>query len=90
VLPKYAAACAPDCACGPTTKTFQQKFAIGAFWIGLLASIFFFSYFEYQNYKANTAPKASIVSPSNLPTTNTSTASDTTEAPCCAEGQSCE
>jgi hypothetical protein len=90
VLPKYAASCAPGCECAPTKKTFQQKFALGAFWIGLLASTFFFSYFEYQNYKANTAPKAAIVASPNTNETNTITPADTTEAPCCAEGQTCE
>jgi hypothetical protein len=89
VLPKYATTnCETDCACEPTKNSFQQKFAVWTFWIGLLASIFFFSYFEYQNYKANVATKElkKSVQKSKIPLTD----SAESEEPCCGEGESCE
>ncbi len=88
VLPKYSAtACENDCACEPAKNSFQQKFSIWLFWIGLLTSIFFFSFFEYQNYKANTKATnrtEQIHNPINpIDTTKV-------EAPCCSEGETCE
>lgn len=53
VLPKYTSSCATDCNCEPTKNSFQQKFSVWTFWVGLITSIFFFSYFEYQTYQSN-------------------------------------
>lgn len=58
VLPRYTASnatgCDDACACGPAKDDKQVKISKFIFWIGLVASIGFFSYFEYQNYKLNT------------------------------------
>lgn len=89
VLPKYATTnCETDCACEPTKNSYQQKFAVWTFWIGFLASIFFFSYFEYQNYKSNVASKELKKSSQNFKTPVTDSAES--EEPCCGEGESCE
>lgn len=55
VLPKYNSTCGTgnDCACGPTDKELRKvKFTKIIFWLGLLLSIGFLSYFEYQKYQA--------------------------------------
>lgn len=57
VIPKFASCSSvADCACGPTEKE-KRKLSISkwVFWIGLIASIGFLSYFEYQKYKSNVA-----------------------------------
>ncbi len=104
VLPKYATAstsCAKDCACEPPKKSKQYLFTLYSFWIGLIASIVFLTYFEFQNYKANTAasktPTQETVCCAEGETcdSNTSkamlTATDTLEEKsCCEEGKSCE
>lgn len=58
VLPRYKASnatgCDDACACDTGKDDKQLKLSKYIFWIGLLASIVFFSYFEYQNYKLNT------------------------------------
>jgi hypothetical protein len=107
VLPKYATSktnCETDCACETPTQSKQYKFSLYTFWIGLLTSIIFFTYFEYQNYKANTQKlKAEISTKTEEPccasgTTCYTTATikevvkDTTglEKPCCTETQKCE
>lgn len=80
VLPRYkasnAAGCDDACACDTGKEDKQLKLSKYTFWIGLLASIVFFSYFEYQNYKLNIAK-------------NQIENSEVEEA-CCAEGSSCE
>ena len=57
VLPHYiasnASGCDAACACDSGKDVKQLKISKYIFWIGLLASIIFFSYFEYQNYKTN-------------------------------------
>lgn len=94
VLPKYTATnCKTDCACEPAKNTFQERFTLWSFWIGLIASIIFFSYFEYQNYKSNIAPKKNISIEQKLSINDSIIViSDTTETeePCCAEGKTCE
>ena len=96
VLPKYTSkSCDTDCACEPVKSSFQQRFSLWTFWIGLVASIIFFTYFEVQNYKANSAPVATEQTECCSPasdTTNTaiiSTPTDTTKA-CCSEGKKCD
>ncbi len=80
VLPRYKASnatgCDAACACDTGKEDKQLKLSKYIFWIGLLASIVFFSYFEYQNYKLNIAK-------------NQIENSEVEEA-CCAEGSSCE
>lgn len=90
VLPKFTSNnCNSDCACESPKNTFQQKFAIWIFWIGLLSSIFFFSYFEYQNFNANSNAKTTIKTEQNH---NGINPTDTTkvDAPCCSGGETCE
>jgi hypothetical protein len=96
VLPKKASACNTDCACDPPKQTFQQKFSIYTFWIGLVASITFFSYFEYQNYEANSTAKEIAVNQkinnaTQILPSNGLLVSDTleTEKPCCSGDQTC-
>jgi hypothetical protein len=80
VLPRYkksnTTGCDDACACDSGKVEKQLKTSKYIFWIGLLASIVFFSYFEYQNYKTNIAK-------------NQIENSEVEEA-CCAEGESCE
>lgn len=94
VLPKYAATnCNTDCACEPAKNSFQERFTLWSFWIGLIASIIFFSYFEYQNYLSNTAPKKQIYIEKKVNLNDSSSQildSSDIEKPCCAEGETCE
>jgi hypothetical protein len=57
VLPRYkksnTTGCDDACACDSGKVEKQLKTSKYIFWIGLLASIIFLSYFEYQNYKLN-------------------------------------
>lgn len=80
VLPKYSApassGCNTDCACDSQQDGKQFNLSKSIFWIGLIASTLFFTYFEYQNYQLNTAK-------------NQIEQTDSEEA-CCAEGSSCE
>lgn len=90
VLPKYSAtACANDCDCELAKNSFQQKFVVWIFWIGLLTSIFFFSFFEYQNYKANTIAKTTIKTEQKINVINQKD-STKVDAPCCSEGETCD
>jgi len=79
VLPKYTTTnnCATDCACDETNQDKQYKFPLYTFWIGLLASIIFFTYFEYQNYKANSQKASAQISIHG-------------GEPCCANGEGCD
>lgn len=92
VLSKYEISCATDCNCKPIKNTFQQKFSVWTFWLGLIASIFFFSYFEYQNYKENTSTKTEINKEQKMNLKNNLITIDTTETekPCCTENSKCE
>lgn len=92
VLPKYATSCTTDCACKTSKNTFQQKFAVWTFWVGLIASTFFFTYFEYQNYKANITAKTIINTKRKENPTNNTITTDTTETekPCCSGNSKCE
>jgi hypothetical protein len=80
VLPKYAAmavtGCNTDCACDTPKNSKPFNLSKSIFWIGLTASVVFFSYFEYQNYKINS--DKNLIEHSNA------------EEACCAEGESCE
>lgn len=91
VLPKYTKenSCSTDCACDPPVSSFQQKFPYWTFWLGLVASIIFFTYFEYQNYKTNTMSKNNF---SNMTGTEACCSVDTAtlDLPCCEADKKCE
>jgi hypothetical protein len=92
ILPKYAktnsSGCDTECGCETPKDLKQFKLSRVIFWIGLLASVFFFSYFEYQNYKANTA--ATTINKTEQSVNSNQT--DTTESkePCCSGDTKCE
>jgi hypothetical protein len=95
LLPKYAVnSCDTDCGCEPVKNSFQQKFSLWAFWIGLIVSVIFFVYFEIQTYKAemvtNTAEQSECCSPSanSVHADDDAMPSDTTKA-CCSDGKKC-
>jgi hypothetical protein len=92
VLPKYAITCNTDCACEPAQNSFQQKFSVWIFWVGLIASIIFFTYFEYQNYKVNATANEIIKTEKIINVTNNTISTDTTETekPCCSGDKKCE
>lgn len=79
VLPKYAASgdCSTDCGCEPSPQSRQYKISLYTFWIGLVASIIFLTYFEYQNYQLN-VQKTKLEQ------------SIDDEEPCCATGETCD
>jgi hypothetical protein len=104
VLPKYATAnnaCTTDCACGPPKKSRQYLITLYSFWIGLISSISFFTYIEFQNYIANNTAVQSSALENACCTGGGTCDSNSTEAllnvsdsisgkPCCEEGKSCE
>lgn len=93
VLPKQVASCNTDCACDTPKKSNQEKFSIWTFWIGLTASIIFFTYFEIQNYKANSTDKqTNEIEKCTTKSSAEKTVSDTTktQTPCCASDTKCE
>ena len=59
ILPKYNNSCGTEseCGCAPTNKEKQKiKLTKIIFWLGLILSIGFLSYFEYQKYEAASTP----------------------------------
>lgn len=53
VLPKLSCATPGECACGPSAKEKRKlKINKAVFWLGLVLSIGFLSYFEITNYQA--------------------------------------
>lgn len=55
VLPKFNCNTAGSCGCEPNAKEVRKiKFTKAIFWIGLILSIGFFSYFEYNKYQSAT------------------------------------
>jgi hypothetical protein len=53
VLPKFNCGTGNSCDCGPTEKEKRKtKITKAIFWIGLILSIGFLSYFEYSKYQA--------------------------------------
>ncbi|MGZ4047033.1 MAG: hypothetical protein ACXVDW_19070 [Bacteroidia bacterium] len=61
VLPKFNNNCntGDTCGCEPTEKEKRKtKITKAIFWLGLILSIGFLSYFEYQKYHAASAPTA--------------------------------
>lgn len=64
VLPKLATCnTGADCACGPTAAEKRKvRLSKSIFWVGLIASIFFLTYFEFQKYQTNVATASSASS----------------------------
>lgn len=53
VLPKFNCNTTGSCGCEPSAKEKRKiKFTKAIFWIGLILSIGFFSYFEYNKYQS--------------------------------------
>jgi Trk-type K+ transport system membrane component len=93
VFPKKVASCDTDCACDTPKKSKQEKFAVWTFWIGLIASIIFFTYFEFQNYQTNSIAKQTTEvekCATNPKTINTVSDTTKTKTPCCASDKKCE
>lgn len=60
VLPKAACNSMNACDCAPNEKGMRKlKITKSIFWMGLILSIGFLSYFEYQKYQVNTLAKCS-------------------------------
>ncbi len=60
VLPKFNCGTSDGCNCGPSAKEIRKvKISKAVFWIGLMLSLGFLSYFEYSKY--NTAKNAALV-----------------------------
>lgn len=78
VLPKLATCnTGADCACGPTAAEKRKvRFSKSIFWVGLIASILFLTYFEYQKYQSNVAAA-----------TNASSCSPDAAGDCCPEAE---
>ena len=85
VLPKFASTsnCATDCGCETPTKPIHKTFPFWSFWIGLIASIMFFTYFEVQNYNSE-IQKNEVITEEIVPTTENGA------APCCTDDSKCE
>ncbi len=102
VLPKLACATPQGCACEPTAKekrrTRINKFV---FWLGLILSIGFLTYFEYSKYQqASMAasecsptgceePSEECCSSGDSTACTTTSAADSTSS-CCEDGAACE
>ncbi len=84
VMPKFN--CKTDCACEPDAKE-QRKTKINKiiFWLGLVLSVGFLSYFEYAKYQNNTQKTECFESSCCEGLEATSTCSDTT----LCEGTTC-
>lgn len=86
VLPKYKSICGTgdkyECAPSDNQKR-KVKLTKIIFWLGLVLSIGFLSYFEYQKYQAANVP---ICSTENCIPAETGTCSDSTKC----QGGSCE
>lgn len=85
VLPKFVSTsnCATDCGCETPTKPIHKTFPFWSFWIGLIASIIFFTYFEVQNYNSE-IQKNEVITEETMPATENGA------APCCTDDSKCE
>ncbi len=101
VLPKRAALgkdCTNDCACDTPQDVRKVKISKWIFWIGLLASIFFFTYFEVQKYKAEKELTETSACVSESDTDTTLVAMDSLKTidstgvkkKCCSDNTKCE
>ena len=84
-MPKFNSndSCATDCGCDTPKKPLHKTFPFWSFWVGLVVSIVFFTYFEVQNYNSE-IQKTEIMSEEIIP------ASENGAAPCCADDSKCE
>jgi len=85
VLPKLASAtsCETDCGCDSPKTPLYKTFPFWSFWIGLVASIVFFTYFEIQNYNSE-SQKVTTSTETNV------TKSEKKAEACCADDSKCE
>lgn len=85
VLPKFesAASCETDCGCDTPKKPLHKTFPFWSFWVGLVASIAFFTYFEVQNYNSETQKNTASME-KNVPAIEKEAAS------CCTDNTKCE
>jgi len=85
VIPKLNCNTDGACACEPTDKEKRKtKITKAIFWLGLVLSIGFLSYFEYTKYQAATAPQE-CTTECSAPTEETSSCSDSTAC----DGKTC-
>ncbi len=95
VLPKFNR-CNTECDCETPLNKRKEKVSKWIFWIGLIASIFFFVYFGIQNWHANTSKseqqiiKAHQSKSEPLLTDSLNISDATIDKPCCSDGQTCE
>jgi hypothetical protein len=94
VLPKFNN-CNTSCDCNDTTPNTKLRFTKAIFWIGLSASIFFFSYFEVQKFKANnTAAQIQCSTPctteADCNSLNNADSLSTKNKPCCSNDSECK
>ena len=91
VLPKLAAACNTDSGCAAGKAGLKERLSKGIFWAGLVASIGFFTFFEYQKFQANNSYNANstcnVTGEGKCETETAVFASfgNTDEKPCCSE-----
>lgn len=78
VLPKFATCnTGADCACGQSDAEKRKvRLSKSIFWVGLIASILFLTYFEYQKYQSNVAAAS-----------NASSCSPDAGSDCCPEAE---
>ena len=95
VIPKVNA-CKPDCDCEIGIDHIKKdKLSKRIFWIGLIASVLFFTYFEIQKYQTHSSDAQASkteccpTKPARKDSLQTRIISDTSNA-CCAEGETCE
>jgi hypothetical protein len=93
VLPKFNCNTG-ECGCGPTAKEQRRdKISKAVFWVGLILSIGFLSYFEYSKYQsANTSTECTTeCAPGSCEETesNTTSWSDTASACCSGDSTNC-
>ncbi len=79
-----------SCGCEPPKQSMQYKFSLYSFWIGLIASIVFFTYYEYENYKANSVGMQTTATACCSPTEAGAAVQDTISVACCASGVACD
>jgi hypothetical protein len=59
ILPKFSCNTGNSCECGPSDKEKRKvKVSKAIFWIGLVLSLSFLSYFEYSKYQAATSKQS--------------------------------
>lgn len=85
ILPKFesAASCETDCGCDSPKKPIHKTFPFWSFWVGLIASIALFTYFEVQNYNSETQ-KLTASTEQNVPVSKKAATS------CCSDNTKCK